>query len=193
MKLPEAVVEYVMSENARYALWIEPPGFLSMRLNALIDAFAVQYGGPRFSSHVTLLGGISADEEDLLLRALGSLVSELSPFEIRLAGVGREDSFFRCLYLLAEPTGALKDARDKAEEAFGGFRAQGSSPKRLEEFLPHMSLLYGDIDDSLKDAIIQSIGSAVTANFTVEGFSLYRVDGDVPVWKRVGDVFPLTG
>ena len=186
------VVDYEMSEDAGYAIWIEPPAFLAVRLNALIDALSVQYGGPRFSAHVTLLGGISGDAEDLL-RALGSLASALSPFEIRLSEIGREDFFFRCLYLLAEPLGPLADARGRAEEAFVRFRASGSSLERPERFVPHMSILYGDIDNSSKEDIIQSIGGAVTANFTVEGLSLYRVDGDVPEWKRVGDVFPLTG
>lgn len=83
----------------------------------------------------------------------------------------------------------LEDARARAEEAFGAFRGQALA----EGFMPHMSLLYGDIDNSLKDDIIQGIGSALAANFTVEGISLYRVDGDVSGWSRVGDVFPLTG
>jgi len=196
MKLSDLIVEYEMSQDAGYALWIEPPAFLAVRLNALIEALSAQYGGPGFSAHVTLLSGLSGDEEDLL-RAAGALASALSPFEMRLSGVGREDSFFRCLYLLAEPTGPLAQARLRAEEAFGGqFRASGSSlegPERPEKYIPHLSLLYGDIDNSSKDAVIQSIGSAVAANFTVDGLSLYRVDGDVSGWKRVGDFFPLTG
>ncbi len=178
----------LMSDDAGYALWIEPPAFLAVRLNALIDAFSTQHGGPRFSAHVTLLSGITGDEE-ALKRATGSLASALSPFEVRLSGVGREDLYFRCLYLRAEKSGLLEDARARAEDAFGAFRGQASDGG----FMPHMSLLYGDIDNSLKDDIIQGIGSALAANFTVEGISLYRVDGDVSGWSRVGDVFPFTG
>ncbi len=181
-----------MSNDAGYALWIEPPAFLAVRLNALIDALSVQYGAPRFSAHVTLLGGLSGEEENLL-SAAGSLASALSPFEMTLAGVGREDSYFRCLYLLAAPSGPLMGARGKAEEAFVRFRASGAALERPERFMPHMSLLYGDIDNSSKEAIIQSIGGTVTANFTAEGLSLYRVDGDIGSWRRVGEVFPLTG
>ena len=183
------VVEYEMTQDAGYAIWIEPPAFLAVRLNALIDALSVQHGGPRFSAHVTLLGGISGREQDLL-RALGSLASALSPFEMTLAGVGREDYFYRCLYLYAEPLRELLSARQEAERLFAGFRDEASVG---EAFMPHMSLLYGDIDNSSKEDIIQSIGGAVTANFTVDGLSLYRTDGDVPQWKRVGDVFTLTG
>ncbi|MCK4910344.1 MAG: 2'-5' RNA ligase family protein [Thermodesulfovibrionales bacterium] len=175
-----------MSDDAGYALWIEPPAFLAVRLNALIDALSAQHGGPRFSAHITLLSGISGDEE-ALKQATGSLASALSPFEMRLSGVGREDYYFRCLYLLAELSGSLNEAREMAEEVFGAFRVSG----RSEKYMPHMSLLYGDIDDPAKDAIIQGIGGAVTANFTVEGLSLYRVHGDVSGWKRVGEVFPL--
>ncbi len=200
MKLLVSVVEYEMSQDAGYALWIEPPAFLAVRLNALIEALSAQYGGPGFSAHVTVLGGLKGDEEDLLLAA-GALASAMPPFEIRLSGVGREDSFFRCLYLLAEPTSSLMEARLRAEEAFLKFRAQGGSserserserPEKPEKYIPHLSLLYVDIDNSSKDAVIQSIGSAVTANFTVESMSLYRVDGDVPGWRRVGEVFPFT-
>ncbi len=119
------------------------------------------------------------------MQATGLLASALSPFEVRLSGVGREESYFRSLYVPAEPSGPLTEARARAEEVFGGAAS--------EEFVPHMSLLYGDIDNSAKDDIIKTIGSAVTANFTVEGLSLYRVGMDVHGWERVGDVFPVTG
>ncbi len=155
-----------------------------MRFNSLIEALAREHPpSPLFSSHITLLGGIQGAEDELL-QGLNELAGALQPFEVRLEGLaGLEDSFYRCLYLRAEPSEELLRARRQAERIFARFRDEGSVG---EEFMPHLSILYGRIDNEARETMINSLGSALGCNFKAEGASLYMTEGAPAQWTRAG-------
>ncbi len=155
-----------------------------MRFNSLIEALAREHPpSPLFTSHITLLGGIRGAEDELL-QGLNELAGALKPFEVRLEGLaGHEDSFYRCLYLRAEPSEELLDARRQAERLFAGFRDEATGG---EAFMPHLSILYGRMDHEARQKMINSLGSALGCSFESEGVSLYRTDGAPAGWARAG-------
>lgn len=168
--------------EGRYALWIEPPGYLAVRFDALIEALAASHGGPRFRSHITLLGGIEGREPELM-RCARSLAARLRPFDLRLDGLGMEDEYFRALYLRAEKAGGLIEARRLAEEEFAPYIDDGSR----HGYGPHMSLWYGDLEAARKEDIIRGMGGGLGALFRVDGISLYRTGGAPHEWARAGE------
>ena len=171
-----------MSQDAKYSLWIEPPPYIAMRFNSLIEALAREHAGPLFTSHITLLGSISGDLDELKAHA-SKLSSASGNFEVRLESLGHEDDHYRCLYLLAEPSSELLSLRHEAERVFVGSR---DVPLASEIFKPHMSILYGNINQEAKANLINTLGSALGCNFRAEGVSLYKTDGPPARWSRVG-------
>ena len=160
-----------------------------MRFNSLIEALAREHPpSPLFASHITLLGGIRGAEDDLL-QGLNELAGAIQPFQVRLEGLaGHEDSFYRCLYLRAEPSEELLRARKEAERIFTRFRNEASEG---EAFMPHLSILYGRIDNEARQMMINSLGSALGCNFRAESVSLYRTDGAPAEWSRAGGQYPF--
>jgi 2'-5' RNA ligase len=166
---------------SRYSLWLEPPAYLALRLNALIEALALSHGGPRFNAHITLLGGLEGAEATLLDTAK-ALAARLEPFDVKLADVGMEDEYYRAIFLRAEKGEAFMEARRLAEEAFGLYMADGSP----REFEPHLSLFYGDLEAERKEDIIRGMGGVAGTSFRVEGINLYRTGGPPHAWARIG-------
>lgn len=160
----------------RYSLWFMPTGDVSDRLSGIVHRLSARYGAPEFSPHVTLLGGLVGPLQELL-RKSACVSAALRPFVIRLEKTDFLDEYFRCLFVhvaLAEP---LRKAHHAAHQAFG---------LRCEPvFMPHLSLLYGDFPQSLKEEAIAQMGSRLDVQFKVRSLHLYRTHREPRHWRRV--------
>lgn len=174
-------LSYLMSDPTKYALWLVPQGQPHGQLYGLISRLAKGHSAPAFEPHLTLLGAISSDDEDDVLRRTHILASRLEPFEIKLTEVMYKDDFYQCLYLKAEPTDALVRANLEAKLIM----AEICGPS---EFYPHLSLLYGHFFPMVKEAIIEDIGGKIDITFTPAVIKLIRVSGGPKDWKAVGEI-----
>jgi 2'-5' RNA ligase len=163
------------------SLWLLPAGELRDRLSAWIEELARRYRTPVFPPHLTLLPGIAGQEEDALARA-GRLASSLEPLAIRLLEVGTSDSFFRCVFLRAELSEALQKAHLLAREAFPDVPAA--------PFLPHLSLLYGQLGPKEKRAVRGQLPEARELAFSASSLHVFRTKGPPRDWRGRGE-FPL--
>jgi 2'-5' RNA ligase len=73
-----------------------------------------------------------------------------------------------------EATSALAAANWQAREIFG--RQQDP------DFMPHLSLLYGNFDAATKEQIIASIGPAFNQSFPVAAIHLFSTSGEPKDW-----------
>ena len=146
------------SPKDRYA-----PTPKTIELFALVDAhrrsspavggndlrFGRGYAAPAFEPHVTLAGGIVGPA-----RALAAKVRELArripPFTVRLTAVDGLDEYFRCLFVRVATTHPIMTANKAAREVF--------HLEKQPAFMPHLSLLYGNLPASVKERIIASLG-----------------------------------
>lgn len=168
-----------------YALWLLPPPPERARLRELIRTLAQQHGTPVFEPHVTLLGGID-DAQPTALAATAALARRIAPLRIRLGEIGQRDSYFQCLFVHAIPDAALLQAHRLAREAF--------ARREDAEFLPHLSLVYGILDQPQKAAIVAQLGGRLDGEFLVEELALigYRKDDQPRGWRPVA-TFTLRG
>jgi 2'-5' RNA ligase len=68
------------------------------------------------------------------------------------------------------------------------------------DYMPHMSLLYGDLDAAVRDQIVQEVKAQhadllVDSEFLVRSFHLYRTDPSdllMKTWTKIAE-FPLQG
>ncbi len=168
-----------------YALWLLLPPPERARFGALIRTLAEQHGTPPFEPHITLLGGIDA-APPAALSAGAALARRIAPLPIRLAHIGQRDSFYQCLFVHAVADPALRRAHREARATFA--REEGG------EFLPHLSLVYGDLRPAQKAAIVTQLGARLEAEFRVEELALirYRKEDRPQDWQRVA-TFRLGG
>ena len=115
------------------------------------------------------------------------MTAGVAPFEVRLTGTGHEPVFFRSLYLRAEPSARLTALHEAAE------RALGLGPAG---YMPHLSLLYADLDEDRKPAIAAGLGLlGVTLPMTIRvDAAEVWADFRAPAagWRRLARV-PLGG
>lgn len=164
-----------MTKSATYSLWLEPSGQIAYKLQERIKSLSEKYGTPLFSPHVTLLGGVSATETKMIPIA-NTLVSSVEPFELELTKAGYLDTFYQALFIHVKETNQLTSLRRNACRLFD---------IENEEYMPHLSLLYGNLSQKQKEKILNNIGREFYIRFPVEKIVLMQTDGTPDKWRKV--------
>lgn len=165
-----------------YSLWLMPAGKVYDNSRGLIQRLAKKYNAPLFEPHVTLLGGVIQQEDDVLERA-EQITSGQNAFQITLNRVDYQDYYFRALFVRAERTGQLQALHDRAKEVF--------EMQDISGYIPHLSLMYGDFSETVKEKIIKNIGKNQNIEFTANSVQVFKTDGEVNSWYKVKE-FPLS-
>lgn len=164
-------------------LFLEPKGEVRERLSTVVATLATQYSGPVFVPHIALLAKIPKASEEELIAKTKELARTLTPFTCTLEGFGAEDSFFRALYMRVRTPEEISLRHRQASELFG---------MQQDQYLPHLSLLYGNYAQDQKLQTIDSLQYLNGISFEVESVHLYSTPGDTSTWKQIGE-YPLIG
>ena len=170
-----------MPRLTKYSLWLMPTGKLLTRLTQMIEELSHDRQQLRFEPHVTLLGTILGSQPDFSSKTR-QLASMINPYDIQLDRVDYLDEFFRSLFVRVKPTGPVLEANRKARLIF----QQSQDP----EYLPHLSLMYGDFPAAAKEEILAKIGREFRHRFKVRTIHLWLTEGASEDWHRVEE-FPL--
>ena len=162
-----------------HSLWFMPTGEAYHKLSGLIKTLAEDYHSPVFEPHVTLLGEVRQSEDEILRRA-AQLASGQQPFPIILRTVEFQDFYFRALFVRAESRDPLQTFYNRAKEIF--------AMPDLPEYMPHVSLMYGNFPPPVKEHIIKAIGRDHTTEFTVSSVHVFNTDGEAHTWSRVKEL-----
>ena len=167
------------------AVWLRPTGEALDRITKIVRLVHKRGAGPQVQPHVTLLSGMETTMASAEVK-LKHLASTLKPFRIRLGKVEGRQDYFRCLYATAELNDELAEAR---RIAYTEFEMNPPPP-----FEPHLSLLYGKIDDALKQELIAEAGGTLDVTFEVNAVHLVNAYQGVPAtsWRTLSER-PLGG
>lgn len=167
----------------RFFLWLMPPAAVRDRFARLIDVLSRRLGTAQFEPHITLSGSPDAGEAEAVSRAT-TLAARLAPVPVRLVDVGYSDAYFRCLYVRAERSPELLAAHRTACAHLG------RPPD--DDFMPHLSLVYGNLSETEKEKIIEEIGRRFDTTFLSDRIALCLPAGPPDGWRLVGP-FTLAG
>ena len=165
----------------KYSLWLMPAGATEQKFSQLISQLAQRYSSPTFLPHVTLIGSIEAQEEEILTKAQ-ELASLLHPYPLQLTNVDYTDFYYRALFVRVEASAEVLSAYQQARKLFPS--------AQKTDYMPHLSLLYGDFSVETKKEIIQKIGDHFTDTFEATILYLYLTEGAVSDWQKIS-AFPL--
>jgi len=160
------------------AVWIRPTGDALDTIAKAIRLVHARGGGPQVPPHVTLLSGMETTRESAELK-LKRLALRMKPFTIRLGRIDWRYEYFRSLFTIVEPSEELSKAQRDAYEVF--------EMKPAPPFEPHLSLLYGDIDEALKREVAAEAGGSLDVAFDVIAVDLVNASRSVPVtaWRTI--------
>lgn len=159
-----------------YALWLVPEEPMFSLLADRIAGLSLKYSTPRFDPHVTLLSRITGQEQGVRAKS-GSLVKALKPVGVELGAIGYLDEYYRCLFFHVIPAGPIVKAHQTAQEAF---RVRSEL-----DYMPHLSLVYGNLELEMKKGIAAEMGSLSGHTFELGYLKLYRVSGNPDAWKCI--------
>jgi 2'-5' RNA ligase len=157
-----------------YSLWIVPDGAFFELWRLVISDLSRRFGTPTFDPHVTLLSGIRASETGAKEKT-EALASRLMPYAFEIESIGYEDYYFRSLYWKMRQTEKVMQANRLAQEVFA----------KNETYMPHLSMLYGDIPPDTKKEIIEQLPEPSEKSFTAASVSLYEIHPEIKDWRRV--------
>jgi len=163
-----------MARDSRFALWLLLPREAHARFQALIARLSERLGTPVFEPHITLLGGLSGSGKELCQRTRALAVA-IEPLEVRLHEAASLDEYYRCLFVEVAPSRALQDAHAAAGQVFDQRSNAG--------FYPHLSLVYGNLEEKEKATVLNEIGRHFDESIRIEQLALYDTSG--PVWRCV--------
>jgi 2'-5' RNA ligase len=166
-----------MSQGRKsYALWLIPEGEACRRLARTIRRLSRECSTPVFTPHITLASRIVAPEQQVAAKA-AQLAKSLQPLRLRLTSIDFRNEYFRCLFLKVAPNVQLTRAHTRARKIFGlrGRRA----------FLPHVSLVYGDLSPATKRKMVSSLGKRFGLKFEVRRMDIVAIEGPPSQWRRV--------
>ncbi len=146
------------------------------RYSNIIRSLSTKYSTPIFEPHVTLLGGLS-DKEDFLIKGTSETAAALQTFMVRFIKTDYFNEYFRSLFVLVEKTPELNRAWNTAASRFD---------LNPNWYMPHMSLIYGDIPEETKQDIIKDLKTeAIREGFLASRLALYSTDGPVAEWHEI--------
>jgi len=159
------------------SVWIRPTGTALDSIERAVRLAHNSAGGPPVQPHVSLMGGIELTPDTAA--KLQKLASRLQSFEIRLGKIEWRDEYYRSLFISIEPSDQLIAARSAAHEAFGRLP---SGP-----FEPHISLIYGDFDETFKKELAEKLGGRLDARFMATAVDLVNACEKVPIaqWETL--------
>ena len=166
-----------------YHLWLKPPSPTYEALAGLIRALAQELTAPVFGPHVTLLGHLEGSEQDHVQRTtrLGELIK---PFSIQLGPAASRTEHFKCIFLEVDNSASIMSANAIARQLF---------QRPQEEFMPHLSLVYGSYPEARKKQIIARLPARAQTAFPVRSVHLIRANSENPRdWSEVWST-SLTG
>lgn len=152
-----------------------PEGTDGARLAAWIERLAARFATEPFEPHVTLVGGLDGPPSAILASARRAAAT-LRPFVVSASGVAGRHEYFRCLFVCVLEHAALRAAHDLASRAF----EREPDPS----FLPHLSLVYGELPLEQKQALAHELGTDVNVSFEARRLHLWLTEGPVRDWRE---------
>lgn len=132
----------------RFSVFLTPAAPDFAYTQKLIEEYCAKFDQPSFEPHVTVYTGDLTDPERLKM-AVSHAAAEVSPYSLRVRGIGCSDEYFRTLFIELEENRLLREIFENIHSGFGG-----RGDYRL---FPHLSLLYMDMPLRDKKALARRV------------------------------------
>jgi 2'-5' RNA ligase len=97
-----------------------------------------------------------------------------------LNNISYTENYYRSLFIKAKKTNELVSAHTTARRLF-----LDESDPSAENFMPHISLMYSDLDRDEKLRLINNHGNRYESRFEVHGVMLVKCEGAPAQWKEI--------
>ena len=160
-----------------HSLWLLSEDAEISDLQKMIDDLATRYKIRPFRVHMSLLGSLGTKSERLMIERAEKISEAFDPFEVEIIGIGTRNLHLQSVFLTCAPNPELVRMN---QMALNLFKQDPMSP-----YLPHWSVIYGDLDIEQKRnarAIIEDAWSFPTTVLVSE-MAVIKAEGHPDEWK----------
>ncbi|MCR4416904.1 MAG: hypothetical protein NUV92_04075 [Ignavibacteria bacterium] len=165
MEIPEA---------KGYSIWLLFEKDVEELLQSLINQLSFVTNSPTFIPHLTLISGLTGNEENLF-EQFEIFSSKVNSFFVSSKKVDISDSFYRSLFIEIEKNDELGKIYDYASSIF-------KVKNNYEKFFPHISLLYSFEKDEAKKNLIDKYLENLPAALLINRIGICRTEGKPSEW-----------
>lgn len=159
-----------------YTLWLEPREKDAQLLQNIIDDFSLPCHTPKFTPHITLIGGLHGNVATIEKHA-ETLATACPTLIISFTKVDMLSTYFQSLFLACKKTNTLMNLNARAQDLFA----------KSYIYTPHMSLLYGTVPRDVKKELATRTPKTLINSFScpISILSLWHARGHVHEWKKI--------
>ena len=159
-----------------YSLWLRPTQIQIDEFSQIISSLAHSYRTAPFPPHITLLSSIPT-KLSIIKRVCKKIVDQMQEFDIPLQKIDYTEAYYRNFFIVAELTQELSRFYEKAKLEL--------ACKTYEEFMPHLSLLYGKLDLKTKKKLKEKLEGAYPKIVDCQRLDLYETTGNIYDWSLI--------
>lgn len=162
--------------KSSYSLWLRPTQEQIDGLTKIISRLAHRYRTTPFPPHITLLSSISTDLATIN-RACKKAVDNYHAFDIGLEEISYTNLYFKNLFINARTEGQLiklhEDITDRLNYCMN------------EKYSPHVSLLYGALDEKLQQTLKKELDGNYINKFNCQRLDVYNTTTKENQWHLI--------
>ncbi|KAK9152532.1 hypothetical protein Sjap_000012 [Stephania japonica] len=160
-----------------------------------MEALRSDFGGPEFDPHITLVGAIRLTESEALDKFRSACEDLKRAYSVQMKSVSCGTFFYQCVYLQLQPTPQDDDYAalviDVSAHCTGHFGYKSFTLKSIA-YMPHLSLLYGDLTEEEKQRAKEKVevldSSLSSLTFDIDSIALCKTDTEdktLKSWEKI--------
>jgi len=159
-----------------FGLFLVPAASQYGKYTKIINSLSKKYGTLNFDAHVTIIGTIEAEEEELVAK-VKRITKGFKKMEVEILGINFTNTFYKCVFAQIKMSPQLLTLYKELET-----NLQYSNKSA---YFPHMSLIYGDFSPEEKSNIA---GQVKLGNKLLLDKLIIVRDGPLPSdWTHVAE------
>ena len=165
----------------KYSIWIIPPQPIFNEVAKVINDLSVEYKGPVFEPHMTVLGNIDRELSDIR-KAVETVAKDTEKLNLSLGPVSFSTTYFQSVLVRINSTAQLMQLNLYIKKLLN-----------IENnvFMPHMSLMYGNHDTKTREKIAAKI-KLQTTSFIADQIVIIPEKSEPEEWKPIVTI-PFVG
>ena len=167
--------------NKAFWIWGE---FSSIDTDYLIEIqnqVQKELRGPKFTIHLTLAGPFDEITQSSI-DGIGAYCTQNSPIEVKIIKYDYKEKFFQAFFIAVSQSKKLNGLRNAM------FKINHQKP--TPQYLPHISLAYGDYKKTVKEKLITSLPS-LKNSIVIDKVSIIDIGENMNLWKA-SQYFPFS-
>lgn len=161
----------------KYSIWVIPPEPVFSQVQSVVQTLSLQYTGPLFEPHLTILGGVEA-ELPQVIQATKTIAASCNQLQLTLDAISFSTTYFQSVLVRVQATAQLLQLNLDLKKAL---------VQENTLYMPHLSLLYGNHDMPTREKAASQI-QLPPLSFAVTSFVIVPSTLDPSEWQHLATV-----